>query len=79
MTDAEKLFLDVWKLTYGYEWVDWLDAVAFKSSIGAKRIIISALVDRWIFDVEDSVGTSPTRIKLRRTEPVSIMESNHGI
>lgn len=67
MTDAEKLFLDIWKLTYGYEWVDWIDAHAFKSSVGANKIILGALVDRWVFDVEDSVGTKPTRIKLNRT------------
>jgi hypothetical protein len=72
MTNAEKLFLDLWKLTYGYEWVEWFDAMQFKSSLGFNQIILSALVDQWVFDLEESIGTNSTRIKLRKTEPVSV-------
>lgn len=78
MTKAEKqeMLISVWKLQFGYEWVEWDDAVAYRNSITGSDIMITDLIDVEIFERKNNYQLGEA-VRLTRpipSEPVSIME-----
>ena len=57
-------FLSLWKLTYGFEWVSWLDAYNFRETYFVRRHTLVSLANQGYFEHTMDVVGEATRIRL---------------
>jgi hypothetical protein len=63
---TEEEFLAIWALTFGHNWVDWLDAMAFKESlVGEHSIQVTDLAYAGYIEKEDGDMATATKVRLR--------------
>lgn len=73
--EAVELFVSVWKLEYGNEWVEWDTAMDFKSRVWGDqpKLLEEYGVLNMIDDkIMEQLDPSNEYVRLKQNEPVSI-------
>ena len=73
--EAVELFVSVWKLEYGYDWVDWNTAMSFKARVWGehpKLLEEYGVLDMIDDGVMEELDRATEYVRLKQSEPVSI-------